>query len=421
MSNLWIPLRSITRISIGAAGFLVSISGCKQSEQAETPLPLTMDICEQFESGNAAIDEERFDDAFKIFEPHAIAGRAYAQRQLGLLYLWGDLATGADREKARYWLRAAADQNEPEACFRLAEVLREEGNMQDPQLDYHEEVFDLYANAAALGHPDALTKYALAMVLLFSNQEVDVVPIYLLLKLAEARGSDHVGAGLKIIADSVASETQLEAIERAAAERLLSFEPHCVDGSTFFKDRAMMHMCVVHNYMVSMLASQDTSCYRQEFGNSTTLGDILRANEFLAGQHVLLTNSKYVPEPGAKEIDSDSLWQLVRPGDIVSVSDRITHHLMTVFAIRRSEDKILLIDSWPQSVFLLPNRNAAGIEANLIVTGLRLVGGIRKVRLVEITEVEFKNVIVSVGTVTSSPNAFDQFLKSRVRGGQPGT
>src|SRR4051812_22363544 len=92
-----------------------------------------------------------------------------------------------------------------------------------------------------------------------------------------------------------------------------------------------------------------------------------------------LTNSKFEGEGGSISMGSEELWRLVRPGDIIGISDRITHHVMIVFSVRRSERKILLVDGWPEDVFLLPDRNAAGVKAELIISGIREPKSIRKV------------------------------------------
>ena len=82
------------------------------------------------------------------------------------------------------------------------------------------------------------------------------------------------------------------------------------------------------------------------------------------------------------------LWCLTMPGDVVLLSDKVTHHVTVIFRIDREQGLVDLVDAWPEAIFLRSGKNAAGVDARLADSP----SGTRK--LVRITKAEFLKVLV---------------------------
>lgn len=94
---------------------------------------------------------------------------------------------------------------------------------------------------------------------------------------------------------------------------------------------------------------------------------------------------------------AETMWCIVRPGDDVLLSDRVTHHYTTVGPIDPVAGSIQFIDAWPNDCFLLENRNEAGVAAQLSGTAIT------------ISKAEFLRVIAGIQTI-DSPDYVDDFL-----------
>jgi tetratricopeptide (TPR) repeat protein len=68
------------------------------------------------------------------------------------------------------------------------------------------------------------------------------------------------------------------------------------------------------------------------------------------------------PEKGIL-IHREHFWWLATSQDPVLLSDRITHHYTEISKIDRVNERVSLYEYWPEDFFLLPGRNAFGIEA----------------------------------------------------------
>ncbi|WP_227502879.1 tetratricopeptide repeat protein [Acinetobacter sp. COS3] len=89
-----------------------------------------------FEKAQNLFDQDKYEDAYKIFKQLADQGDAKAQNALGNGYqhgFWGNV----DFDNAIYWYNKAIEKNEPHAAYNLAS-LYEKGNgvKQDFDLAY---------------------------------------------------------------------------------------------------------------------------------------------------------------------------------------------------------------------------------------------------------------------------------------------
>jgi hypothetical protein len=106
----------------------------------------------------------------------------------------------------------------------------------------------------------------------------------------------------------------------------------------------------------------------------------------------------------------DALWWLSAPGDILLVSDRRTHHYISVLRVDTDADSIQLLDPWPDRVMLKKGLNTAGVEA--VIEPLASEGTAGKALVVTITRAEFLQV--AVGLITrDTPDLIDQYLADR--------
>jgi hypothetical protein len=68
------------------------------------------------------------------------------------------------------------------------------------------------------------------------------------------------------------------------------------------------------------------------------------------------------PEKGIL-IPREHFWWLAMSQDPVLLSDRITHHYTEISRVDRVNERVSFYEYWPEDFFLLPGRNAFGIEA----------------------------------------------------------
>jgi tetratricopeptide (TPR) repeat protein len=109
-------------------------------------------------------------------------------------------------------------------------------------------------------------------------------------------------------------------------------------------------------------------------------------------------------------VSRDALWWLSAPGDTLLVSDRKTHHYISVLAVDTDAGRIQLLDAWPDRVMLKKGLNTVGVEA--VIEPLANEGTAGKALVVTITRAEFQRV--AVGLITyDTPDVIDQYLADR--------
>lgn len=115
-----------------------------------------------------------------------------------------------------------------------------------------------------------------------------------------------------------------------------------------------------------------------------------------------------MPLEQAIPVSRDELWWLASPGDTLLLSDRRTHHYVSVYNVDPDTDRIALLDPWPDRVFLKKGLNAAGVEAEVEPPGDEESAPGRH-RLIRITRPEFLRVAVGIIT-RDTPELIDAFL-----------
>lgn len=103
---------------------------------------------EALKAAKLAIDDGRYDEAFKLLKPLAHAGNADAQTGLGFLLSRG-LGVATDLEAAHDWFSKAADQGFPLGIFNLARCYAEGAGVPRDC----EKALQLYIRSAQTGDP----------------------------------------------------------------------------------------------------------------------------------------------------------------------------------------------------------------------------------------------------------------------------
>lgn len=85
--------------------------------------------------------------------------------------------------------------------------------------------------------------------------------------------------------------------------------------------------------------------------------------EFGALTITFASNRYQWPVRDAIVVTQDDLWWMALPGDSLTISDQINHHVLTVANVDRVNDRISFFDQDPQNSMLLSGRNALGVEA----------------------------------------------------------
>lgn len=76
------------------------------------------------------------------------------------------------------------------------------------------------------------------------------------------------------------------------------------------------------------------------------------------------SNRYKVPLDKGMRVAPDHLWWLIQPGDIVLLSDKVTHHYTRIGKVDRDTNLVAFLDLWPEDFFLQAGRNVLGIVSS---------------------------------------------------------
>jgi tetratricopeptide (TPR) repeat protein len=109
----------------------------------------------------------------------------------------------------------------------------------------------------------------------------------------------------------------------------------------------------------------------------------------------------------------EDLWWLAAPNDLILVSDGVTPHYTTVNRVTPEDEKIYLLDDWPDRIFLIEGRNSRGIRAEVIpyFAGIfdDVIGAKQEVC---ITRTDYEKVIVGLIT-QDTPALLERYFAHR--------
>jgi tetratricopeptide (TPR) repeat protein len=112
-------------------------------------------------------------------------------------------------------------------------------------------------------------------------------------------------------------------------------------------------------------------------------------------------------------VPREDLWWLAAPGDLLLLSDKVTHHFATMLCVPPGSERLYLVDEWPDRSFLRAGFNEEDVRASVepffagvfdsILPGRQQVGVSRE---------EYLRVIVGLVTL-DTPALLDRYLAYR--------
>lgn len=326
-----------------------------------------------------------------------------AQTYIGLMYYKG-LGIAQSSTTAKQWWEKAAASGHAAAQGLLGMLFLSE----DDGLYDQEKGIASLSDAAELGFEPA--EIALAKLYLVGTKvKRDLPRAYFLLRSALLIGSDTDSAAeafrvLRLFPYNTGASEFTEII-RQSREYLLSFEkqesgkvpsvlPGMSDVTLYFNNRRMLGLLREQKYVPYDPRAQGKDLV-SAFEQSKAIG---RDNPSVpVAAFLLQPNTVGAAHPEAIKLDPAGLWGEIRPGDILVISDKITHHAVTAFKIDRKSEKVLLIDPWPDNTFLRKGLNLADVSA-------KVVDYKYGIRLVEISRDEFSRIALGIIAFRDRPN-----------------
>ena len=380
----------------GFLGITIGLLLLAMAESATAPIaPETKRGLEEFNSG-------RVEQAVRIWKPLADKGDTRAQVFLGNVYGMGKLGK-PDFKEARRWWEIAARAGDVQAQFNLGALLLN-GDGTNPQ---PAEGLAWLMEAAAGGSEKGLA-YAGQTYTEGSATNRDEVMAYMLCRTAMTRRTMTAGAVLGNITGGWSDEKLAEVRGKAlkltwchsllSTNELLNSELDRDERHTYFLDLGFRHLFGTQGRIDH---PADSNPQLKSFDTLRAVA-VESARRNLGGESAdgLLAFVAYVPtlRPDGPEViplTAKQIWDIARPTDWVSLSDRVTHHMTAVYRVDRAAQRIYFVDSWPDRFFLREGRNVAGVRAETTPFG-------KTRQLVSISKAEFERVANGLMTFASS-------------------
>ncbi len=371
----------------------------------------------------AALDARQYESAVPLLTELADRGSLRAAHLLGDIYGEGRLGD-ADYDSARRWWRMAAMGGVAEAQYNLAVTYREG---QGTPVDL-EEAIRWYREAADRGDHGA--KYQLGQLLLAHTDASRHPDGYMYMRLALIAGTDGSALATSLMrSDYQHGSTAFTALRAEAVSGLWSRlnadpanplnnvtlvradPPAWPEPPRVSEDRDEGLSYVIDHFMRALFGIQDqTGHLRADDRPGDAAISFSKAMVVYAGLYAhigrdvtgraailypLYTIGTKAESNTAAFLTRDQLWSIVRPGDVVLLSDQLNQHLTYVYGVDRSANRLTLLDTRPDEFMLLEGRNAVGARAQLSDDGISR-------RLVTITGEEFRDSVSALATAGSA-------------------
>ena len=368
-------------------------------------------------SHNAAVAAYKsgdFEKALEILLPQGEKGNPRAQSMLGDIYEKHVYGPGTNKI-AREWWKRAARGGDFVSMYKLSRPPF--GELQGPNEMYWLE------KSANLGMQTA--RLELGAKYLLSEKFEDQVKGWVLLRVASSTGSrESIEDVTRLFQKSVGdrkyfNEGYVNKLDDSAIEGLLSVNKgHLNTGIVSLPERPKILLYNLHGRLLGLLESQKTIKTRKIKPSSIpskatlkTLGDDFLSKRWplLARAHpFVLYSEKLAPDgPEVVPVKNEELWYLLLPGDHVLLTDRVTHHVSTVFSIDHERQFVQFLDPWPEPFFLKDGMNVLGIDAKTVPYG---AGN----KLMQISQQEFLQVARGIYALRS-PNFPNEYFEMNSR------
>jgi tetratricopeptide (TPR) repeat protein len=323
-------------------------------------------------------NDGRMNEAYTKAIPFAEKGNPKAQVMIGSIFAQGALGS-QNFSTARYWWKKAAQFGDAQAQANYGlTYLNGDGVNQNAS----KAVVWLLESAQG---GNLIGMRGVGKIYMEGLEEIEPnMPLgYMWLRIASFAGDLGALNTLgKVLQDSGMAQDSLEfrSIRLASLELTLPWANLIGDHSFGRIDRGETLSYLISNFMCNVCGMQNQGINlfsqnpdRMSQGTLRDLGIELGRNLDQIAELVCQTTHAWVfyrnefilNGPEAIPVEKEILWELLRPGDTVEISDNINSHLTIVFSINRNTNLIQFLDVWPNEFLLLPGRNLAGINAKL--------------------------------------------------------
>ncbi|HEY1302410.1 MAG TPA: tetratricopeptide repeat protein [Vicinamibacterales bacterium] len=316
--------------------------------------------------------------AFDVALPLAEGGHREAQKLVGNLLAQGALGR-ADLVAARQWWLRAALQGDPTAQFNVGmSYLDPDGGPVDVDA-----ARTWLAEASMGGHKDAMRELGKWLLENATNQ-MQAAEGYFCVHMAAVQGD--AAARMMVFAQLIPTEfaKDRKSLDRLRAEALRYTAPYCgVVGRDLLgqtdRDEEAAYRTTCALYAVAGEQSKVLNAFTEfpDKPSPLTLAEtadiavrrIGAMSPACATTWILIRRGLRQDSVRCVPLPVERLWDLIRPGDAVELSDGINAHVSFAWSIDRDRDLIRFLDVWPDEFLLLPGFNALGIEAKTLPLG----------------------------------------------------
>ena len=337
---------SATRAAVRAAIAQHEAGDSAAAYQAALPLAEQGDHDAQRLVGNilamGALDHADITAARRWWERAAWSGDAAAQFNLGLSYTDPD-AEGTDSALAQAWLAEAAQGGHTVAMAQLGEQLL--GGAGD-DLARAADGYAWLRTACVTGELSA--RMALGRALKASSWD-DPARLEVLQPAALRHTPTFLG--------TVGADLLEQADRDEARAYFVSFGLSKIAG-----DQGLVENAFAANPTKPSPATLPAMARKLSGEIAAPSGMLVPAD---TTAWVLCRRGIWYDDVDAVALSAGRLWELVRVGDTVEISDGVNSHVTFACSIDRNAGVIRFLDVWPDDFLLLPGLNALGIEARL--------------------------------------------------------
>jgi TPR repeat protein len=295
--------------------------------------------------------------------------------KLGKLYFQNDYSFKS-YIKARFWIENSISRFNPDSYYFLS-ILYRTGLGGSIDINLAENYEQTAAELGLVIAQEHIGNKLFHDMPLPANYE-RLVEAYYWYMLAAYQGSDLANGSIKLISNESLlynSEFNFLDVESAAFKKLLSYDE---EDETLHADiipkRSKNLLLWKHLEMIYLIQNQNSRIY----DSSLKGGSLITAQKSWASslsnydkqrfQYLILYTDRFneINEQNAYAFTKEKLWNVLRPGDYVLISDNLTHHYTPIFKVDRENNYIYFIDMWPDQLFLLKDLNRKKIRAKNI-------------------------------------------------------
>lgn len=340
-----------------------------------------------------------YEKLYKEAKRLSLENNSVAQLMLGLMY-FGGLHIDQSFSESSFWWKKAASHNLPEAYYLVGLI--------DIVLKNDERGLTMIKNSAELGYNDAILILSTIYYNGYGNTSPDINRFYLWIKQAGINGylydkikikfplGQDIGRFYNLDMAVMLSEAMFNLPQENKAlfnEILLPISSDWCqavrdDESNYNLSFKIMASSIIRNTLGSQGVMREIKEQPIQKSNSTIE---MFKKYYPLGLFETIYSKRYKPkDASSKVMDAAEIVKRLCPGDIILVSNRISHHFVFAYSINIDNNTITILDGWAKESFLLEN----SFNNILFVKGTICEFQDKK-HLVEISIDDFEKIIVS--------------------------